>query len=956
MALDLFANFERASNNSVFYRPIASEAHEVLFRLIDSEIADEDLINFYQAEYSLNGSSTRIPMIDLRSCQLFDRQTSATYSFTVYVSSLSPVEYVGTYTLSAKYVNSIPQADFIVYPTYRIDETTGTILTLNSTNYHQTSGAYFYGEGHTETINLSANYSTANWYIGNQLSAIEGQQSSVPITTTGGQTATASITSSLALEKSYDISLRITSSDIQLTGPIYTYDDNTGTRSFYPFFCSTLHISNSASELNHILRSPITIKSYPVVQNYNLISQLSGTPISLPYNFDSKKFLARISSNGTASPFLTESFYATQWEIQAVADAQEPNPDWSIVTPLYPSVTGYSFPLSYYEQNNINDFLFKCSAGFNTTITTTVSARKSTIIDLPPNDWLCRTTKLVLSSEEVVVGMPVGRFYTSSYYYLTGEEIKLYNITEPRSNTTITRIVVSSDLLAAPIIFDADEENNLEDYQTISFNNIGVVDLSVTTYFLDQENKINSTVTVLENFIEILPYYDQIEESSYRSMETAPSSLTESYPKISPNEWVTENNINSIFYKFEDALNELRAYARQYNINNPIIGRLESASDNIAACLGKYCLDWRWNERTRQNSSTFTTWKNTKQGEEYSALWLQESCEAISSLNCGRDDHWITPTIEPNRFEEWICISENEDCKYTGIARLNGLDKIVVAYKTELHLLDNDYYASFLGGHPHYFIDDALKFVNVVGLCSTTDDKIVVLDSTLSRVSVYSVNSLNGLTLFTTWGRYGAANNKIGFNKPQDLHVDGSNNVWVCDTGNECVKKLTLTGRHIMTVQNAVFEDNAPISICVDSDNNLHCLAEDSKIYVFDSEGNFAFSYSLPEGVVGIKINCSYEKKETIYITYNKGILKYFKNGVFSHYIIQDYQCSTDGSVLEKFSSIVHDRYRNLYVTLNNTIVKIIDRMTIDEVSYESYAIENLWSLNSILIDKEEYI
>jgi sugar lactone lactonase YvrE len=69
-----------------------------------------------------------------------------------------------------------------------------------------------------------------------------------------------------------------------------------------------------------------------------------------------------------------------------------------------------------------------------------------------------------------------------------------------------------------------------------------------------------------------------------------------------------------------------------------------------------------------------------------------------------------------------------------------------------------------------------------------------------------------------------------------------------------------------MTVQNAVFEDNAPISICVDSDNNLHCLAEDSKVYVFDSEGGFAFSYSLPEGIVGTKINCSYNK-ETIHIT-----------------------------------------------------------------------------------------
>jgi hypothetical protein len=939
MALDLFANFERASNNSLFYRSVSSVPHEVLFRLVEGERYGVDLIDSYQAEYSLNGSA-RAPMIDLQSCQLFNRQTPATYSFVVYVSSLDPLQYVGSYTLAAKYVSSLPEANFVVYPTYRIDEASGTMLILNSTNYQQTSGAYFYGEGHTEPVNLSANYSTANWFVGNQLSAIEGQQSNAPITVTGGQTATASITSSPALEKTYQVSLRVTNSDIQLAGPIYTYNDATGVRSFYPFFCSTLHISNSASELNNLLRSPIEIKAYPIVQNYDLISQLSGSPISLPYNFGPRRFLARISSNENSLPFLSEPFYATQWELESVADTQEPNPDWSNTTVLYPSVTGYSFPLSYYNQNNINDFLFKCSAGFDTTVTTTVSVYKSMIIDLPPNDWLCRTVSLVLNDQEVVAGMPVGRFYTSSYYYLTGEEIKLHNITLSSSNITLTNVVLSSERLSEAIVFGVNDK-----YKRVVFDSIGVVTLSATINFTDQNSFAHSITTILENFIEIVPFYDQVEEGSYRAMESSPSSLSGEHPRISPNEWVTENNINSVFYKFDQSLNELRTFARQYNTTNPIIGRLEPTSD------------------------------------------------------CNRAPYWLVPTIEPNKFNRLLCINGYEGCKYTGIARLNSEDKIIVAYKSELHLLENNYEASLL--RKHYHVDDVFTFIDVVGIASTSDDRVVVLDSTISRVSVFSINPTNyEFVLFTTWGRYGLSNSKTGFNKPQDLHVDGSNNVWICDTGNECVKKLTLTGRHIMTVQNAVFEDNAPISICVDSDNNLHCLAEDSKVYVFDSQGAFAFSYSLPKGIVGIKINCSYETKETIHITYNNGILKYFKNGVFSHYIIEDkscipfpffsakwvnHKCSGNNPDaynwqrkfcwnqlrecveseetyyestfnLSSFENITHDRYRNLYVTLNNVILKIIDRMTIDEVSYESYAGENLWSLDSILIDKEEYI
>jgi hypothetical protein len=132
-------------------------------------------------------------------------------------------------------------------------------------------------------------------------------------------------------------------------------------------------------------------------------------------------------------------------------------------------------------------------------------------------------------------------------------------------------------------------------------------------------------------------------------------------------------------------------------------------------------------------------------------------------------------------------------------------------------------------------------------------------------------------------------------------------------------------------------------------------LTEKSIIIVFDKDGQYAFEYSTPEGTVGIKINSSYNK-EAVHVTFDKGIIKFFKNGVFSHYVIENYQCAADGTVLNKFSSIVHDRYRNIYVTLNNTVLKIIDRMTIDEVSYEVYAQNSLWSTNSILIDKEEYV
>ncbi len=957
MALDLFANYERSSNNTLFYRAVSSVPHDVIFKLVDQENPELKLIDWYQAEFSINNSARR-PMIDLQTCQQFQRTAECLSSITVFVSSLNPIEYYGTFTLSAQYVSSFPSADFVAYPTLRINEYNGTLTTLDSTNYTQSSGVYFYGEGHTETINLSSNYSTANWFVGNSLSSIEGGSSNTVVSTVTNRTATVSITSSPALEKQYPISLWTTDSKIKLTGPIYTYDDLTGLISFYPFFCSTFHITGSASELNGRLRNFIDVRPYPIVENYDIVSQLSAYPTSLPYDFTPTRFLATVQSNNNQSAFLTESFYATRWKLESVADTQEPNPDWENTTTIFGGVTGYSFPLSYYNQNNINDFLFKCSAGFDTTVTTTVSVYKSTEINLPPNDWLCRTVPLVLTESNVVAGMPIGRFYTSSYYYLTGEEIKFYNIAEDRFNITVTSVVLSSERLEEPLVFSASEVcspgSNTLCFKTASYEDVGTVTMSATINFTDQDNQARSVTTILKDFIEIVPYYDQVSESSYRSVDSSPSVLTEDYaPRLSPNEWVTEDNINSIFVKFNDTVEELRSYARIYNTTNKINGRLEPTPAPEGSCLGKYCFDWKWAARKCGSSTTYTTWQNTKCDQEYAVTWAGEDCSLVDELGCGRNDYWHVPTIEPLEFNVWNCIQEDETCKYTGIARLNNLDMLVLAYKSELHLLNNDYYATLL--NKHFFADKVFKFINIAGIATTSDDKIAVLDSTLSRVSVFSIDvTTNDFVLFSTWGRYGLSNSKTGFNKPTDIHIDKYNNVWVCDAGNECVKKLTINGRHIATFQSTKFQDNPPISICVDSNDNLHCLAEDSKVYVFDKDANFAFQYSLPEGITGTKINSNFND-ETIYITYDKGILKYFRTGVFSHYIINDYPC-VDDSVLNKFSSIVQDKNRNIYVTLNNTILKIIDRMTIDELSYENYSTFNLWSLDSILIDKEEYI
>ena len=991
--LDLFANFERTSNDTLFYREISAIPHSILFKVVDLDSPESNLIEYYQAEYSINNSSVRYPMIDLQTCQHFLRVAPCLSSVTVYVSALddlTPIRNFATnatsltaeYSLSAKYIQPINQADFISYPTYVIHEPAGTIQQLNSTNYTQSSGVYFYGEGHTETMNFSANGSTTLWFIGNTLSSIKTQPSIKPVTNVNTYTATVPISGAPAEHTIYPVTVKILTTEINSNGTVFTYDDLTGEQKLYKFVASSLHPSGSASELNGRFRNSIEVKPYPDTDSYTIVSTLSSSnrladqffypdrkyAASLPYDYRMRRYLANVIEIPSPSRnFLSEELYATKWELGAVAEEEPPNPDWNVETTVLYGVSGYNFPMGYYNKKNINDVFFKSSAVTNTVVTIGVSAQVATQIDkfpAPNNDWLCRTVphKLVLDQE--IERMPTAAFFTSSYYYITGENVKFHNIIGNWENIDVLSISASASNTTDILYFEqGNTPNKIGGFDFVSFTDIGVVSLTATINFIDKKTQTNYSITsIVQDFIEIVPFYDEIDEKSFISSNTSPNCLNQSYPKITPNEWVTEDNINALLDKHRLAIEELETFSRPYSTNSlKLLGRLESVmlpADPKGSCLGKHCLDWKWSSRECKSSSVYTDWDNTSSGKEFVKKWEFEPCELLFQEPCSREDSWVTPYLNSATFNDWICSNDRINCKYTGIVRLNESDKIVVSYEKELHLLDNDYYASTGNMAKRLLIDDVYKFQNIVGISLTTDEKVVVLDGELSRISVFSIDHTNTFVLLHTWGQFGLLTSKTGFNQPLDVHVDSNNFVWIADAGNRCVKKLTLTGKHLSTISNDVFIDNAPISICVDVDFNLHCLTENSIVYVFDSEGGLKFSYSLPEGVKGNKINVNYNKY-AVYVTDKSGIYKFYKNGIFSHSILKDFECLNEdstASTLQDFGPIVQDKHRVIYTAKKNTLIKITDRMVFSELVFDLLTQQNKWDINSIYIDREEYI
>jgi hypothetical protein len=166
MALELFANFERTGtgNNNIFYRPTTELPFQCILRLLDesSSLTDQvNLANNFYARYSLNYGQTTthfdlVTGVELRLQRSFPR----IYPITVYLYSLDDFQLqnpVTTYTLSAAFIRTIPKANFLAYPGLVLNEETGEVLQLNQTNYTESKGVSFYGEGHTEVVYLSTN-------------------------------------------------------------------------------------------------------------------------------------------------------------------------------------------------------------------------------------------------------------------------------------------------------------------------------------------------------------------------------------------------------------------------------------------------------------------------------------------------------------------------------------------------------------------------------------------------------------------------------------------------------------------------------------------------------------------------------------------------------------------------------------------------------------------------------
>ena len=657
-----------------------------------------------------------------------------------------------------------------------------------------------------------------------------------------------------------------------------------------------------------------------------------------------------------------------------------------------------------------NSAIFNLSLTGNGTTVNTVSRFEPTVLTLyvnstgtctnvgspTPSGW-----DITIYRTLTAYPPPDIKIYTPNRLVLSGTTVVFENIST--GFESVTSLFIDLDDGKTVTLTGSQVVNDLEvSYDVLGFKTIRATalppygDITITKDF--------------PNIIEVLEEYDTVSPTEYRTQITPIQLPWSEQPQVYSNDWVVEDNINSCFKKFYENLNYLETRGRSYNTNitdyfgylgqmpfdsDLLFGRcykwtwqdLDCLNTNLPytvtwadvlsslspvrrgvwtnaslsgncgtwnvqkpliqdvniSCFEKYCTEWKWKSRTKASAAIPITWKQSVSSGEYAKRWQYQPCGDINlaidttcnagvwNVNIPGIDTYYNPIANCTR---------QFRCFYSGIASKNNQLYLTKKIQVEIHTKEYNFSVSFL----------PKLFSNIKNVCIDSQNKIYFLDSTLSQVLVYTYSPDTpgeDWELFTAWGGIGTSDANSRFFNPNDIHIDQLDNIWISDTGNNVVKHYSNSGSWIQTIRDSAFVSAPPLSLCVDSQKNVHILTK-NEVRVYTYEGIFNFAYTYDTNIPGaIRINSSYNR-EVIYIISSGQAGKYFRNGVFYGYIISQKDCVTN------ITAIYQDEYRNVLITVDDKILKYADIMTLDRI--KDTLPSSYWSLKDLYIHKNEYI
>jgi len=1026
MDVNLQINYESTAETNLFYR-LTSHAG---FPLTLSAFSDTYNLAVTSTAYTLscfiNGLFATNNSI---SAGYFDCSSPSVSAITV---TLSDASNTVTKTLSVQFVSSwLVGKSFETFPTLFFDASGNQQVNLPNSYRTTSPGTCFYGEGHTETINLSVmkGIPTENyiWYINNTTL----QYSVLSLSNNYAQVSINS--NSDGSLYTIPVALKTTNSIFLSTALPYYRDDITGTAIYYPNYISTMSPLDVEYRTNTPLHQSIKVVPYDLIAD-TLIVNIASSSIflnseTLPQNFNATILLALAGESldpcfgkyNTTWKWSTDCTLLSTWNARSLTainpkkwkkenatitktspiSRQLSSVSWELMSNYWqqpiiidniPTINSSSLPFTL-QYSSDESIMNTVSNHTDTPITVTATAYIYSLINaITGTDWVPRYVPLTDSTTFVVTPFTKIKIYTPNKYRLIGDTITFQFI-----NTDLFTSIIVDDGENGPISLSGNWLSTVYNYSGIK-----VVTVIAT-------NSLGPKTFIFEGIVEILSEYEY-STPSVIDLRTPTTPLTLPYalpPFISPNEWVVEDTINNVLTKLNDNINYLidrniginnnpeyfgwlgkiskpvtvtclQSYAWQdfcsnQTINWNDISCLDSLSSNINGiyancstwadmecsrsistqnCLGKYCINWKWGLLKQANQAI--TWGQTKSSISGGLIPKQWGYDGPCVIN---ETPIVTQTC--NSFGNWSVNIPNLDyhlndincstssCLYRDIVTIDNV--IIAALATQILVLSSDYNATFINNSTLTTNNNLNGFTNIISIAKDSQNKIYTLDSTTGIIN----NILLDLTdpsiwaLKSTWGGIGGSNTK--FYAPNDLHVDQRDLVYVTDTGNQCCKQFTNDGVWLQTISDPQFNTTPPLSLVVDLDNNIHILTT-TEIRVYDESGVYLWSYGADyvSANVPTRLRIGYSRY-TVYACNSNSVSKFFMNGVFCGNTWTQTSCVTN------IISMYQDEYRSAFIISDDKIVKVFDLLTSSTIPIGDLPY-GYWSLNDLLIHREEYI
>jgi hypothetical protein len=611
---DFLVNYESTTRNTSFYRLVSTTPFPITVNLSSGYFPLKTKLKdwYFTTDIVLNRSHLKYNSIAEFNLAYpnFNCSTPTVCSLQVFVSAVSCVgALTGFFTphiinlqrMDAHFINAFPVADFAAYPTYHFKNSVSYEV-LDATNYTNSPGVCFYGEGHTEVINLSARYvdSMTNyiWSVGNNNTGIFNVAGNLQ-----SNTNSVSITSALYNYPVIPITLQVCNTTIPSSAPIIGYNDYNGTPFYYPYYITTVDFSGNLLPTNTTFRNSISVVPYdatitifnPGITSQNVFLSPDGS-----ISYFTATFTAGLCGEITTDPCydkyglvwkwgnftncdtnyssfvnhpsswrttMRSGAFPKKWRKEGavlVDGSQNSSPIqclgdtnfWTLSTSVWPGVVYGVTDVYKYNlrvDRNLPQAYYTVPPGTvthaNLTVTKSVTCNVNNLGTFT-NDWQNKTTLLQATTSFNIYGTPLIRIYTPNRYVKLGESIFFQNLIEGANFLTQLTIDFGDSDIPTTIYTGKNVVNNF----TVQYKSTGPKTITVTGTIDYGYGVIGSVTQTFTNIVTIVNEYDQIDESKFITQDSALTIPYPDEPLIAPNDNVVADNINSILTKIYDNL------------------------------------------------------------------------------------------------------------------------------------------------------------------------------------------------------------------------------------------------------------------------------------------------------------------------------------------------------------------------------------------------------------------